>query len=48
MIARRCAAVKLRVALPESRICPSGPVMILEIEPSQPSIRAAAPEITVP
>jgi hypothetical protein len=48
MMARRWAAVKVRVARPESRISPFGPVMILEIDPSQASILAASPEITVP
>jgi hypothetical protein len=48
MIARRCAAVNVLVARPESRISPFGPVMIREMLPSQPSIRAAAPLITVP
>jgi hypothetical protein len=48
MMARRWAAVKVRVARPESRIWPSGPVMILEMEPSQASILAASALITVP
>jgi hypothetical protein len=41
-------AVKVRVALGESRICPSGPVMIGEMEPSQARVRAASAEMTVP
>jgi hypothetical protein len=35
MIARRCAAVNVRVVRPESRISPAGPNTILAISASQ-------------